>query len=413
MDPTEILGVAELLMPFTARHADPYRQSMAIRQAEHTMPTLVQHAPMVGTGVDVTLAHFVSDEFAFKSKEDGVVSEYNEAKQFAIVKYKSGATEVIDLSERQRKTNVGGFFITTHLKGKIKKGQTFKAGTILAQDESYFKDDQLGRAQYMSGCMCKVALAPLDATIEDSAVITESASKKMASWVTFSKDVALDAKTTVDKIVKKGQIIKAGEPFIVFEETFEGDDAASINKMLDKLGTKDTANLEAFGKTAPPSKYGGEIVDIQIHYNVELSEMSSSLRKIVKAFIADEEAKAKAMHGAGKDQILSAPHVDKTPETKIRGQEFTGVMFVFYVKTMSEALVGEKISFEKAVKSIVSTVIPQELAPYAESSPNDPIECIITPMSVIARMTPDVLMSMYTNKVLLELKSQVKAIVKR
>jgi hypothetical protein len=88
-------------------------------------------------------------------------------------------------------------------------------------------------------------------------------------------------------------------------------------------------------------------------------------------------------------------------------------MFTFFVKTKSEALVGEKISFEKAVKSIVSQVVPQELAPYSHNEPSKPIECIISPISVIARQTADVMMSMYCNKCLIELKKQVTMIVKR
>jgi hypothetical protein len=359
--------------------------------------------------MDFALAHYISDEFAFKAKEDGEIDEVNEKKHFAIVKYASGEKEVIDLSERQRKTNVGGFFITTRLSGNLKKGQKFKAGTILAKDDSFFKDDHQGRPQYMSGVLCKVAIAPLDGTLDDSSVITERASHKLASWVTFSRDAELSAKATVEKIVKIGQTIKAGDSLMIFEESFEGDTSGSINKMLEKLSDKDTANLEDFGKTVVPSKYGGEIVDIHVVYNVELKDMSVSIRKIVESFIKDSQARADAMHGAGKDQILMPPHVEKISETKIRGTEFEGVLFTFFIKTYSSALSGEKIAFEKAAKSIVSTVLPDDQMPL--TADNVPVDCILSPLSVMARMTPDVLLSLYTNKVLLALKNKVKDIV--
>jgi DNA-directed RNA polymerase beta subunit len=411
LDPTQMLGVSELLQNFTARHSDPFRQSMAIRHSEHTMPTVIQHKPMVGSGMDFALPYYTSDEFSFKAKEDGIIETYNEAKQFVIVKYTSGTTEVIDLSPRQRKTNVGGFFITTKLSGKLKKGQKFKKNDILAQDDSFFRDDHKGRAQYMSGVMCRIAVAPLDATFEDSSVITETASHKLASWVTFEKDASLSAKATVEKIAKKGQIIKAGEPLLVFEESFDDDNAGSINKMLEKLNDKDTSNLEDFGKTTIDSKYGGEIVDVHVIYNVELKEMSSSLRKIVEASIKDEDEKAKAMHGAGADQILMPPHIEKIDRTKIRGTEFSGVLFTFYVKVYSPALSGEKIAFERAAKSIISTVLPDKDSPYTGNG--QIIDCILSPLSLMARMTPDVLLSMYTNKVLIGLKEKIKEIVKK
>ena len=62
------------------------------------------------------------------------------------------------------------------------------------------------------------------------------------------------------------------------------------------------------------------------------------------------------------------------------------------------------INVETALKTIVSTVVPEEEAPQSEHRPESKVQAQLTPLSFVSRMTVDVIYKMYMNKVLMELK---------
>ena len=66
--------------------------------------------------------------------------------------------------------------------------------------------------------------------------------------------------------------------------------------------------------------------------------------------------------------------------------------------------VYENTNVETALKTIVSTVVPEEEAPQSEHRPDKKVQAELTPLSYISRMTVDVIYKMYINKILLELK---------
>jgi hypothetical protein len=82
---------------------------MQTTQQKHIIPTRKQSKPLFGSGVEKTIAHILSDDFVFRAKEDGVVESINEEDEFAVVRYKSGNKDIIDLSEVMSKNSNGGF----------------------------------------------------------------------------------------------------------------------------------------------------------------------------------------------------------------------------------------------------------------------------------------------------------------
>ena len=69
-------------------------------------------------------------------------------------------------------------------------------------------------------------------------------------------------------------------------------------------------------------------------------------------------------------------------------------------------------SFYTALKTVISDVIPTDKHPYTQDSKDEEIEAVLSPLSIVSRMVPDVYQMMLGNKVLIELKKQIKEIVK-
>jgi len=100
--------------------------------------------------------------------------------------------------------------------------------------------------------------------------------------------------------------------------------------------------------------------------------------------------------------------IDKQPPGKIKGQEIDGLLIEFYIEYEDELSVGDKVATATALKSIISDVIKQDEYPYAESTPNEPIELILSPLSIISRMTVDIYAQMMVNNAIIGLKEEVR-----
>jgi hypothetical protein len=403
----EILSVAEALSPFTSTHADPPRIGMQVTQAKHVVPIKVQSRSLVGSGMEKALVHMIGSDFAAKAVQDGKVVEVDTVNGIMVVAYASETKDVIDLSSNIANNRGGGFYIVNRKEPMFKAGSSFKAGAVLAMNKSYFSSDEAGDPTFTVGKLTKVALMGGDFTIEDSSLVTESLRDDMSTNIVMKKPVPLGHSSNVDKIVRKGQHIKTGDTLISFDAAFEDIGA---NKLLAKIGQELGEAIEELGKNVVTSRYTGHVVDIRVYWNTPIEQMSESLQKIVNGYIASvkrrEQKIRKTRTARDASPIAPVPLSQLPPNTKIGGQSFDGVIIEFFVEHELPLGVGDKIGFDTALKTIVSDVVPQEYFPYSESKKAEPIEAIVSPLSVITRMVTDVYSKMFLNKALLGLKER-------
>jgi DNA-directed RNA polymerase beta subunit len=245
-----------------------------------------------------------------------------------------------------------------------------------------------------------------DYTLEDSSIITEDLSNAMATDVTMLKSAYFEPNTNVLQIVKKGQHIKSSQPLILFEHSFEN---ADTNKMLDNLDDDFTDYVEELGRDKILSKYSGEVVDIKVYYNIDFELLSESLQRIVSNY-AKSVNKRKNIIKNTENKSTIFPPTEKINNTKLKGKNFEGVLIEFYVRHEDKLSVGDKVVYNTAIKTIVSDVIPSDESPYSERYPDEKIEAIFSPLSVVSRMTTDTYPIMYTNKLIIEMKRKMKEI---
>ena len=151
--------------------------------------------------------------------------------------------------------------------------------------------------------------------------------------------------------------------------------------------------------------------DIKIFRTCELDELSPSLKKIVSKYENSIKKEKKYLKDNGVTDIEineSVPSTEKLlPEGKFKNLE-KGVMFCFYIKCEDKMGVGDKLTYNTAIKGVVKDIMPKGKEPYTDFRPDEPIDALLTSASVNARMTASIISSGSLNKVLMELSRQCK-----
>lgn len=280
---------------------------------------------------------------------------------------------------------------------------------IIAYDPAFFAGK--GRnVDYLTGTMAKIMLASGDFVFEDSALITDKLGHKLAADITMCKPVALGLNTTVYSMAKVGDKVEINSELMNFTQSF-GD--ITTNKFLkDLTAAIGSDQAKEVGSQQVLSKYSGTITDINIYYNVDLNQLSPSLQKIIKEYNANinkrrDELIAKGIPPAS----IRLKTTDKVSLDKINGTEFPsggGAIIEFYITHLDTMRAGDKATFSIALKGVVSHVSSDDKAPFSEyRGEKESILAATSSSGVLGRMTTEIYINMYANKLLIETARQV------
>jgi hypothetical protein len=267
------------------------------------------------------------------------------------------------------------------------------------------------------GVLTKIAVIPNWDIYEDSAPITEKLSHQMAVDMIGEKEIGLDKGTFVQKIVNVGDKINVGDSLMIFDSFPDDPDAA---KFLADLREDLKEEIIESSITSIKSKYSGIVADIKIYTTVDVEDLSESLQKIVNLhhdkLRKREGTLDKYMNDSDYSyykcgQLISESAIKLTPDYqgKIKGSTVgEGVLIIFYIKYTDIMSTGDKGVSQAALKSIKSHVIDKGYEPYSEFQPDEEISTIVSPLSISARKTPSIFYNMFGNKLLINLKRQLK-----
>lgn len=411
------LTIYEAMTPYATTHDDPIRTAMGfVQTVKHQMRVKSSSPSLITYGMDEALPYFTTDIFSHKFKGvKGKVLDVND--EFII--YESidedgnKSKEFIDLSDHTMKNSDGGFYVTVKLKPQVKKGQILKKNDILAYDPTSYSptvasDKNSKNIAYNAGTLAKIAIMCTDEAYEDSSIINTRLVDALTSFYVVEKLCSLDAQSNVFSLAEIGKPIQEGSPLIVFQNAFEEEDA---NKLLKNINDEELDAITDFGRIQVRSKLTGILQDIKIRRTCELSDLSPSLKKIVTQYENGIKAKKKKLLSAGVNPIEVESMLESTekmlPEGKLKNTP-NGVMFEFYIKCRDKMGVGDKLTYNTAIKGVVKDIIPDSKDPYTDFRKNEPVDALLTSASVNARMVPSVMISGALNKVLIELSRQCK-----
>ena len=98
------------------------------------------------------------------------------------------------------------------------------------------------------------------------------------------------------------------------------------------------------------------------------------------------------------------------PTGKLKKAE-EAVLIEFYLEYTDSVAVGDKIVFAVANKAIIKQIIPDNLAPYTDFRPNEPIDTMVSQISIDKRLVTSSLIQGGVNKLLIEMDRSVKDIL--
>lgn len=392
------LSITEALTPMGTTHDDPFRTAMTfIQTAKHGIRTEKSDPLLVSNGADQALPYLTSDMFSFKAKEDGKVTKIKD--DYMEVKYKSGETDVVDLRSHVEKNSDGGFFINIKLDTELSVGKSFKAGDIIAFDKSSYSNDfGLGHLTYNIGKLSKIAIMYTDEGFEDSATISETLAKDMASDIVVKVEALLDKTDVVLQHMNAGDKIIEGQKLFTYINAVDDPDATTVlNKLIN-----DKAAVESLGNISVTSKVTGVLQDIKVYSTVPTSDMSKSLRKFCEDIYDKEEKYLKTVRKPIPERVLPAIGKLKNSEDKI--------LIEFYLTYHDNLSVGDKIVFFSALKGTVKRIYPKGKEPRSEFRKNETLKSLLPLSGVNARMVGSVPILTALNKVIVELDRAVKDI---
>lgn len=416
MSDANTLSITEALTPFGTTRDDPFRTAMTfIQTSKHGMRTNSQDPLLVTNGADQALPYLTSDTFAHKTKWDAVVEEVNDDYMIIANKSNRSEKEFIDLREKVEKNSDGGFFITIKLDlaKNYKKGQTIRPGEIIAYDKDSYSDKVgVGNLAYNIGTLTKVAIMHTDKGFEDSAIISQDLSEKMASEIVLQVDVLMDAKDIDIQCVEIGKPLHEGEVIMSYRAALEDQDATDIiNKMVSKnAGNESKELMDEIGKIKVKSKVTGKLQDIRIYSTIPTSEMSKSLAAFVNKYNAPIDKMKSKLSKLGIDASQYGTSGVLPAVGKLKHAEGK-VLVEFYIKYYDKMSVGDKLVYFSALKGVVKEIFPEGKEPYSEYRPEEKVHSFLPVGSVNARMVTSVLTLGAINKVLIELDRHVKDIM--
>lgn len=416
INPTKTISMTEALTPFGSTRNDPIRQAMGfIQTSKHEMRCEHADPPLITNGADEALPYLVSNTFAFKAKENGVVKEIV-PDQYMIIEYDKSYIdsagnetkyEYVKLNDEVQKNSSSGFYIDLKLDTDLKEGSKVKKGSIVAYDKDSFSDE-IGADKnigYKIGTLAKFAILNTDEGFEDSAIISDTLSEALTSEVVLEKDITISKDSQVYNLIKKGDHVEEGDTLCIIQNAYDEEDT---NTLLRKLGGSEEEITE-LGRKTVTSKVTGIIQDIIVYRTVDDNELSPTLKKIVKDYERGIKEKKAALEKYGiADADKSIPDIGKLPATGQLKNASDSVVIKIYMKYRDKFSVGDKLIYGTAVKGVTKDIFPKGQEPYSEYRKNEKLHALLSIGSINARMVTSVLITTAINKGLIELSRKCK-----
>lgn len=418
LNQNNLFSYAEMLTPLGAAKDDGIRTAMAVKQSGHIIPVKDMSPVLISNGAEKVLPYTSSKDFVIKAKCNGKVKEINEKSKMMIVEYDDGTHEAINFNPVIGKNGGGGFYLSNTLKTEYKVGQKFKANDILASNSTYFSSHYDG-VKYNIGTLAKTAIMSSFGTYEDSKTITSKLSERLSTEMVMMKHVILGPNATVSKMVKKGDSVVVGDELITFEQS---NQEKMVNELLRNIGNDLKEEIKNMGKNSLISKYTGTIEEVRIYSTNPVKELSPSLGKIVSSYWKEIKYKKELIR---KYKINDPTYQGNTfyeldepitPDAtgKVKGYKIDeGVIFEFYIKFYDRVGIGDKLCDFTALKGITAVVIPEGQEAYTPRDPDESIDNILPPTSILARKVPSILTTLFGNKLIIEMKKHLQELYEK
>jgi hypothetical protein len=295
------------------------------------------------------VAHRTGPPFAFTAKQAGKIISIDEKAKVVVLVYKNGSKYVVSYGPTYSKNGGGGFFTELSMvPHKLKENKSFKKGEVLLYNPQFFIPDPIsGQVDMSLGVYANVAVLEDGSVVEDSGLITTRLSDKLSFYPTMERKVIIKKNTTIHRIAMPGTDIVSVDPIIIYDEVGLDSDDENADLLAD------------INKATPKANYTGRVVDIKAYHRMPLSELSSSLRKVVSNVNALGKARAAAAKGADNSNEYIAPGAMSSDKVDNITLDDEIVVLKFYIREDLDMSAGDKLVYGGSLKSVISTVVKE------------------------------------------------------
>ena len=408
MNDVNTLTATESIVPMTSTHDDPMRTAMSfIQTSKHSVRTEESDPLLVTNGADEAMAYITTNRFVYKAKMEGKILEINE--RYILIEYNNGSKDIVNLEETIEKNSDGGYFVPLKLDAVsgLKAGMKITENQILAYDHYSFSNS-LGESDniaYNVGKIAKVAILNSDECFEDSGIISTSLANKLATRIDIQYACVVNKDSTIFKMAKVGDHIEASDNLIVWEDTFDDEDAADIMSSL--AVSNDFSEL---GKKKLKSEVTGTLKGIKIYRTVEIDEMSPTVKKVVTEYEKPIKEMANIIKANNISMSKVPAHYVLPPTGKLKKSQ-DAIYIEFYVEYLDTVGVGDKVVYKATNKAVEKSMFPEGHEPYTAFRLDEKIDCFVGITSINKRLVTSTVTYGSLQKLCIELDRAVKDIM--
>ena len=324
--------------------------NFATIQFSHVVPIAESEVSRLRTGYEGVVASKTRPPFAYQAEDEGVITNIDDATGMVRVRYKNGKEHCIAIGEEYTNNSANGFFVNQKVVlNNFKVGDKVHKGDVIAYNKEFFQADPYSKqVNFKIGTLSKVAIMDCGGTLEDSCIITDGLAKRLKFEPVHVKEIEVTADTHIHAFAAVGTKVVSTDPLMVFDESAMdfGDDASpEVAEIFSEMN-----------KTAPKAEFTGTVVRVEALYKTELSNMSESVRKVIKNAVVIKNARAAFAAGSDNEAEFSKSQpLYATDKVGITDLTESTVIFRFYIKQIKDMDPGDKLFFDNCLKSVVST----------------------------------------------------------
>ena len=414
------ISIPVAMVPFL-EHDDQTRLQMASSQMRQAILLRKPEKPLIQSGCENLYTK--NTNFLKTAKKDGIVLYHDDDEGFIIVKYDDEEIELIQTGYKKIYTDNMDMMETN-----FKEGERFRKDDILV--ESLFTKDQnisIGR-NLLTGIGIYYGY-----NYEDGIVISERLVEERILSSIHYKDLSFfipsnkilsnlnSYKTSPERydeygerartlkykpLPESGEWIDVGEPYAILKKTQQGNDFGVLFEEDENLiSPKKMCVLECniYVNDYPTKNVP---VEFQDWLNKKINDQKTKEKKISK--ILGQYLPKSEYNKFAKNNLNNYLSEGKY---KIKGEKFDGI-FVhltgYYVRKIE---VGDKIGNRHGNKGVISKIVKIEDMPKLPDGRS--LDIIINPLGIISRMNIGQLFELHLSMSLIDLKIQMKEILKK
>ncbi len=329
--------------------------------------------PPLRTGYERVMAQRVDATYAIAARDSGKVIAIDN--DHIEVEYSNGDTESYALGKIFGKAageTIPHYIVTDH-----KVDDSFIKGEVIGYNKMFFERDVLDPKQvvYKSAVLATVALVQSQDTFEDSSAISLDLARKLKTRVSKPRTIKVKFDQQIRGLMEVGSITDLESILCTIEDQTAGN--------TDIFDERSLATLKLLSNKTPRAKYVGEIEKIEVFYNGDIEQMSSSLAILAKLYNKRRKVYCEKM---GIPKTTNEVEVG----TRIQGQPMDpdSMIVVVYITEIVQMAQADKLVFGNQLKSTVGRV----MTGTNSTAEGEPLDALFGYQGINNRIVPSALL---------------------